>query len=228
MCTGEPLFLHNLDDELDHNQKLLLSLWSDEIKEPKLKKIGNPYCRNLIDQILSKNISRRPSCDYILSHPFFVGWKSSTLIGRFPGMPTKYDICLVYRRHGKRNLWKHTAEDDEADWRTVKPSSNNQSNIPNDDEIVDRFRENLENAGLKVCDCYNDDDDAKFKEGDGLNMVHSSMVIVILSRYSINNEELSFDNLVPHSRYDHMLFQLHLALELKEGHMFNKSISITV
>jgi len=226
LCTGESLFLSNLDDEIDDQQKVLLSIWSDEIKQPKLLKIANPFCRNLIDQILSKTISRRPSCDYILSHPFFVGWKSQSLVGRFPGMPAKYDICLVYRRHGKRNAWKGTNEDNESDWRSIKANDNNTSTCPNDDEIVDKFREQLETSGLKVCDCYSDDENAKFTEGDGLNMIHSKMVLVILSRYSINNDNLSFDDFVPHAKYDHMLFQLHLALELRAGHLFDKDIHV--
>lgn len=227
LCTGEPLLLSNLDDEIDDNQKILLSIWSDEIKQPKLQKIANPYCRNLIDQILSKTISRRPSCEYILSHPFFLGWKSASLIGRFPGMPAKYDICLVYRRHGKRNTWKRPdGEEDEDAWRTLQANDNTDVTCPNDDEIVDKFREKLESSGLKICDCYSDDDKAKVKEGDGLNMIHSKMVLVLLSRYSINNDISSFDKLVPHAAYDHMLFQLHLALELRAGGLFDKDIHV--
>jgi serine/threonine protein kinase len=228
ICTGETLFLSNVEDEIDIKQLQILSFWPEEFKAQRLSLIVDPILKCLTAQLLNKEPRRRPKVKHILNHPFF----TRVVPPRLPGMPATYDICLVYRRKEKRAKAKQADEerirkDKEAErqrlmeealengeeWIEPVEKKKKKMNNYHDDKHVDDFRVFLESRGFSVCDCY--DEDGIYEEGNGLNIIKSKAVIVILSRFAINFDVNNFENLSGDSSYDHLLFQLRLAIELK-------------
>jgi len=93
MCTGEPLFLSNDEDNIDTKNMKLLFEWPEWLKLEKLAKITNTLARNLVSQLLSKLPLKRPATDKILDHPFLSGKKAARLVGE----QAEFDVFLSYR-----------------------------------------------------------------------------------------------------------------------------------
>lgn len=224
-CSGgDQLFPCSLDDNLDEEQMRLLALWSDELKAKKLEKVKHIFAFNILSQILSKEIRRRPTVSAILRHPFFDGRKPA----RIPGMDAEYDICLIYRRTKRRpefikpGDWDDETDSGSMDYSAVK-KVRMRAVVEEDDKRVDAFRVKLEDAGFRVCDCY--EEDGRMKHGTGVNLIKSKSAVVILSRHAVNHKMNSFEKLQPNS-YDHMLFQMRLANELSLLGLLEGGISV--
>lgn len=101
LCTATPLFKESPEDCLstdptdidDIDSLWSLAEWSESTKLQKLKKVSDPLARNLLSQILTKNVAQRPSISRILAHPFLSG-KS---VARLVGSAAEFDTFLSYR-----------------------------------------------------------------------------------------------------------------------------------
>jgi serine/threonine protein kinase len=93
LCAGEPLFLHDSDDNLDPEHLLLLSTCPTEWMQKKLSKIDDSLARNLVSQLLSFDPKRRPSMSQVLAHPFISGASAGRLVGQEP----EFDLFISYR-----------------------------------------------------------------------------------------------------------------------------------
>ena len=88
LCTNEPLFLSNSNDNVDEIRLKLLHEIPDAWKQSKMNKITDIKARNLISKLLSKDPMKRPLTSAVLNHPFLSG-KS--------GQKSAYDVYLSYR-----------------------------------------------------------------------------------------------------------------------------------
>eukprot|EP01041_Mallomonas_annulata_P008379 gene8379-17282_t len=71
LFTGESLWHSNDSGNINQNQLKSLYLWNDTLKNEKLNLITDDDARNLISQLLSKDVNVRPSAIAALRHPFF-------------------------------------------------------------------------------------------------------------------------------------------------------------
>ena len=230
LLTAEPLFHCTIDDQMDNYQRKMLFEWSNDVKLFKLNKIYDIYARNLVCQMLHKEVRRRPPIQKILIHPFITQIPPA----RYPGMDAKYDVCLVYRRKRlregkkKRGIIDDDSSDDEGAVGLGVRKIKLKAKVYNDDKHVDEFRTLLEaQLNLKVTDCY--DENGLVNMNDKLNcmsMIQSKAVIVLLSRHAINYNENSFERLTNDSTYDHMLLQLRLVLELRESGLIENGVHV--
>lgn len=229
LLTAEPLFHCTIDDHMDNYQRKSLYEWSNDIKLFKLNKISDIYARNLVCQMLHKEVRRRPPIQKILLHPFI----TQVPPARYPGMDAKYDVCLVYRRKRLRKGKKvRGVRDEDSDEEGVVDLGVRKvklrDKVYNDDKHVDAFRALLEEQlNLRVTDCY--DENGMVCTDDKMNcvsMIQSKAVIVLLSRHAINYNENSFERLTNDSSYDHMLLQLRLVLELREAGLIENGVHV--
>ena len=93
LCSGEPLFLANFEDNIDDKQLKTLHDFTESFKREKLSKISDKLARNLIAQLLNKNPKMRPTMDRALVHPFISG----KVVVRMPGDVAQFHIFLSYR-----------------------------------------------------------------------------------------------------------------------------------
>lgn len=94
LCTGSKLWKSNNHDNIDDiNDAKCLFQWTLEVKEEKLRKITNIYARNLVSQLLSKDITKRLSISHALAHPFISGKEPRRMVGD----TAKRDLFLSYR-----------------------------------------------------------------------------------------------------------------------------------
>ena len=94
LCTNEPLFLSDGNDNMDEVGLKLLADFPDLWKQSKMNKIIDMKARNLISRLLSKDPMKRPLTVAVLDHPFLSG-KSTT--SRMVGQEPAYDVFLSYR-----------------------------------------------------------------------------------------------------------------------------------
>ena len=76
LCSGETLWKTDTQDMLvDMDDMHDLMTWSTTTKSRKLEKIDciDHHCHNLLSQLLSKDVSKRPDAAHILQHPFIRG-----------------------------------------------------------------------------------------------------------------------------------------------------------
>jgi serine/threonine protein kinase len=93
LCTREPLFLCDEEDNIDDDALVSLAQWSNEVKSKKLSKVFDPHARHLLSQLLQKDPSRRPSARRVLAHPFLTG----KITQRLHGETAEYDAFISYR-----------------------------------------------------------------------------------------------------------------------------------
>ena len=85
--------LSNTDGNIDEDQLRILFDWTGEFRNRRLKKVSDPYARNLLSRLLMKDASKRPDTSHVLAHPFLTGKRSARMIGE----EAEYDIFLFYR-----------------------------------------------------------------------------------------------------------------------------------
>ena len=93
MCTGEPLFLANDEDNIDEGNLEILFEFSEEFKAKKMKKIKDTKARNLIGQLLNKDPKKRPGMNLIAIHPFITGKSAARMVGE----EAEFDVFISYR-----------------------------------------------------------------------------------------------------------------------------------
>ena len=99
LCTdARQLFQGGQDDNLgsdlhDDDNLWTLAEWPSHIKAKKLSKVLDPFAKNLLALILTKDPLRRPTIARILSHPFL----SKKSVARLSGETAEYDVFISYR-----------------------------------------------------------------------------------------------------------------------------------
>jgi serine/threonine protein kinase len=93
-----PLFQGGQDDNLtadrneDDNLWRLIE-WSEDTKRRKLARIVDDTAKNLLNQLLMKDASKRPTIERILAHPFV----SKKSVSRMVGQAAEFDVFISYR-----------------------------------------------------------------------------------------------------------------------------------
>lgn len=130
LLTGLKLWKSDVHDNIDNPDDIdCLCQWTLSLKSDKLSRIKDPYARNLVSQLLSKDFDQRPDVLRTLSHPFITQKEPR----RMPGDTPKNDVFLSYRVsadaplvnmiHGKlinRGLtvfWDHVSLPDGEEWQ---------------------------------------------------------------------------------------------------------------
>jgi serine/threonine protein kinase len=94
LCSGEPLFLCNDEDQIDQETRKLLRTWPTRHKQAKLAKVSDLKARNLVSRLLSRDPAARPaSIAHVLGHPFFTG----AAVPRMVGECAEFDVFISYR-----------------------------------------------------------------------------------------------------------------------------------
>ena len=87
------LLEQDCQDNISKPNLRILHDFSEDFKRISLDSISNLSARNLIAQMLTKEVSRRPGISQVLSHPFFTGRSSARLMYEEP----EFDVFISYR-----------------------------------------------------------------------------------------------------------------------------------
>lgn len=94
LCTGQTLFLSDIDDNiLDVEELVLLYYWSDAVRDRKLSRITDKLARNLVSLMLNKDAEKRIDALHVLEHPFLSGKHAA----RLQGDKSEFDVFISYR-----------------------------------------------------------------------------------------------------------------------------------
>ena len=107
LFTGESLFNTNDEGNIDEEQRRILMTWNEEFKSKRLLKVNDVTSRNLLSRLLSKESTKRPDVNHILSHPFFTGKNTARLIGE----SAQYDVFISYRVNSDSHHAKYIYEE---------------------------------------------------------------------------------------------------------------------
>ena len=197
LCTNEPLWRHDGQDNLDQESLRQLLHWGGKnVKGPvavstslllqdlrlyMLYKIKNVEAKNLISQLLHNDAERRPrSIGHILAHPFFTGKKVERMVGEDPA----YEVFLSYR-------------------------------VASESATVQLFYDLLKKKNVAAwLDVKNLEAGKDWEEGFCAGLANSRIFLPLISRKSIKRQ---FETIEVQSRCDNVLLEFRLALELQVG-----------
>jgi hypothetical protein len=211
LASNAPLFICDGDGNIFEESDLcVLAEWSPETKGRKLSNVRNPYARNLISQLLSKDPSNRPSIDRVLAHPFLSGRQAT----RQAGDEAEFTVYISYR--------------------SSPVTSSGASPRGCDQELALRLHRKLTAAGISVWL-----DKASLKpgeqqdedEGRSRGLASSRIFVPLMSRQALRSATdpaCNWETLRTDSPCDPLLFEYRLALELRHTGLVEKIFPIFI
>jgi serine/threonine protein kinase len=219
LCAGETLFLSSVDDAIDSLQLTMLADWTDGLKEQRIARVHDCFARTLLNQLLHKDPSRRPSIQTVLKHPFLTQRPPS----RYEGMPADYDVCIIYRSKQRNPVKKVVLLEDDGESLVTESNSDDDSGVdqqatvlPAELSYVEKLEicehihvqwltRLLQERGLRVTEC----------DSNCNNLLRSRCAVVVLSRFAINIKGNDLNELIDESNdNDELLLKWRVALEL--------------
>jgi serine/threonine protein kinase len=93
LFTGKKLLFADCDDNIDASDLFDVYHFTRAFKQRKLQTIEDPLARNLVSQLLTKAIDKRPNMKQVLAHPFLSGRTPPRMLGE----EAEYDVFISYR-----------------------------------------------------------------------------------------------------------------------------------
>jgi serine/threonine protein kinase len=200
LCTGVTLFPASVEDNISNAEMNLAHYWLETTKEEKLSTVTDKYARNLLSLLLSRDPSKRPSPDRVLSHPFLSNKRPERMVGEDP----KFDVFISYR----------------------VASDSDHATMLHDALIKLKVEDEADEAGTRPIRVWLDKHcllpGQPWEEGFCDGLVNSACFVCLLSRNGINHPEKAWQNfskLEEGSRCDNVLLEWRLALELRDRHL---------